>query len=377
MHSRLVSAGFGYTCSLQNQLEALVYGTTDRFNAIRTAPVFSEAATLRELLLGSNKLTTLGNCEFAPRGLQILDVRDNKISTMGPGVSLLTQLERLDVTNNDLRDLPPELGTVRSVKSIVLDGNPMKAIRRDIIGRGTMAVMEHLRMRLGGPSEEAALHDAHVQKAAASELSNQAQFGGSLEYAGKRAGVIPESVWVGVGSSAITRAVLARNALPAFPAPILQYAGSLGHLDLGFNKISVVPSEIGVLRMLKCLDLRNNALRSLPAEIAALPELAELIISMNRFSEIPAAVLRARSLRSLIASDNQMLEIPAAALAELPVLNCLDLTNNSISKVPPELGLLPAMKQLKLDGNTFKVPRPAILARGTPALLEYLRGRIG
>ena len=33
-------------------------------------------------------------------------------------------------------------------------------------------------------------------------------------------------------------------------------------------------------------------------------------------------------------------------------------------------------RSVQLEGNPFRVPRPAILAKGTGALLEYLRGRI-
>lgn len=40
------------------------------------------------------------------------------------------------MTNNDLSGLPAELGTLRDLKAIVLDGNPMRKIRRDIITRG-------------------------------------------------------------------------------------------------------------------------------------------------------------------------------------------------------------------------------------------------
>jgi len=28
------------------------------------------------------------------------------------------------------------------------------------------------------------------------------------------------------------------------------------------------------------------------------------------------------------------------------------------------------------QGNMFRMPRPAILAKGTPAVMEYLRGRV-
>ena len=45
------------------------------------------------------------------------------------------------------------------------------------------------------------------------------------------------------------------------------------------------------------------------------------------------------------------------------------------SQVPPALGLLP-LTTLKLEGNSFKTPRPAQLAQGTRAVLDYLKSRI-
>ena len=65
---------------------------------------------------------------------------------------------------------------------------------------------------------------------------------------------------------------------------------------------------------------------------------------------------------------------------QLTVLACLsrlDLSANSIAKVPPQLGVMhPTLKQLALDGNPLRTIRQAVLQKGTPALLEYLRGRI-
>lgn len=80
-------------------------------------------------------------------------------------------------------------------------------------------------------------------------------------------------------------------------------------------------------------------------------------------------------LANLIANDNQLSTIDAAALQGLPSLRCLDVSNNAITRVPPELGCLP-LTMLKLEGNSFKIPRPALLAKGTPAVLAYLKDRI-
>jgi Leucine-rich repeat (LRR) protein len=49
---------------------------------------------LKELLLGNNCITTLGNLANLPSGLNILDVRDNKIDALDDSVACLTQLQR-------------------------------------------------------------------------------------------------------------------------------------------------------------------------------------------------------------------------------------------------------------------------------------------
>jgi hypothetical protein len=33
-------------------------------------------------------------------------------------------------------------------------------------------------------------------------------------------------------------------------------------------------------------------------------------------------------------------------------------------------------RSLQLEGNPFRIPRPQILAKGTSAIMDYLRGRL-
>ena len=111
---------------------------------------------------------------------------------------------------------------------------------------------------------------------------------------------------------------------------------------------------------------------------------------------MPVSVYRLHKLEVLLASDNQIDAVDATRLQEMKQLATLDLTNNSISQVPPELGLCTQLRyfegtvaslvsnvasmwffrSLQLDGNSFRIPRTAILSKGTLAVLEYLRGRI-
>lgn len=67
-------------------------------------------------------------------------------------VSLLNhRLEELTLSNNDLAGLPAELGHLsESLRSLQLDGNPLRSIRRPIIERGTAAVLQYLKERIAG-----------------------------------------------------------------------------------------------------------------------------------------------------------------------------------------------------------------------------------
>ena len=53
----------------------------------------------------------------------------------------------LNVQNNDIDDkgLPPLIGLHKTLKTVQIDGNPIKSIRRPIIERGSEAIMKCLR----------------------------------------------------------------------------------------------------------------------------------------------------------------------------------------------------------------------------------------
>jgi len=121
-----------------------------RDNRIPAMPDLARASNLREVCLGNNGIITVGDLTCLPPSTRILDLRDNAIAVIPGSISHLVQLERLDVSNNELSGLPAELGAL-PVNAIVVDGNPMRKIRRDIISKGTMAIMKHLRNMVRWP----------------------------------------------------------------------------------------------------------------------------------------------------------------------------------------------------------------------------------
>jgi Leucine-rich repeat (LRR) protein len=64
-------------------------------------------------------------------------------------ISSLRSLEELNLANNDLSGLPAKLGTLApKLRLLLLEGNPLRAIRRPVLERGTQAVLQHLRDRI-------------------------------------------------------------------------------------------------------------------------------------------------------------------------------------------------------------------------------------
>jgi Leucine-rich repeat (LRR) protein len=76
------------------------------------------------------------------------NLRDNQLNSLPKSIKALQTLERLDLSNNNLSNLPAEMATIEPLKQILLAGNPLRAIRKDIVNRGTIAIIKHLRNQL-------------------------------------------------------------------------------------------------------------------------------------------------------------------------------------------------------------------------------------
>ncbi|KAH3694443.1 leucine-rich repeat-containing protein 40-like [Dreissena polymorpha] len=358
-----------------------------RHNRLLHLPVLKNCVNLKELHLGNNQISEITAAHVAHLpAISILDLRDNKLTALPEEMGNLESLERLDVTNNDLTGLPFRLGAITSLKSIVVDGNPMKSIRRDIVMRGTQEVKKYLRSRI----EEPVTINNGTSNGVQSSKGQSGVIGGSgegvnahdvkqfklLDYSNKQCKLIPEDVLKVAAEGEVTSVNLSKNCFTELPEGIMLVSDHLKELNLGFNRLPKLHPDIGLYFRLTFLDLRNNLLTDLPSDMSSLKELREIILSFNRFTKLPSVVYSLPKLEILFANDNKLGSIEADGINRLSCLATLDLQNNSIGQVPPELGNCTHIKSLQLSGNLFRIPSPAILAKGTNAILEHLRSRI-
>ena len=98
---------------------------------------------------------------------------------------------------------------------------------------------------------------------------------------------IPASL---LGLKSLSKLDLSGNDIEYFPDVPHLPASNLTSLQLGFNKIKVLPNSICNLNRLKCLDLEHNLLEFLPMHIGSLSNLEKLVVRDNRLWFLPASV---------------------------------------------------------------------------------------
>ena len=349
-----------------------------RNNALRSLPNLQSCDQLLELYLGNNSLTIIP--ENLSKSITILELRDNKINDVPQSITSFTKLERFDIANNNVSKLPPVMGNMLSIKVIALDGNPLRTIRRDIINRGTQAVLKHLKSRIVLSNDDL----KNVQKAAALPQSSQLVEHkkkhellsmGKLTLTKESVAEVEKRLFEASEISLFDISVT-HCSLMVLPESLLLQKNNLKVLNVSSNKLTNLPSSIGTLIFLTHADFSNNILSDLPMQFQNLVLLREVNLSNNKLKNFPDCLYEMKQLEHIFVDNNQISNISALSIQKLESLMTLSLQNNSISQVPPELGLLKKLQTLKLEGNIFRIPRQSIVQKGSLAIIEYLRSRL-
>ncbi|XP_044054955.1 leucine-rich repeat-containing protein 40 isoform X1 [Siniperca chuatsi] len=348
-----------------------------RHNKLRLLPKLP-APVLKELYVGNNQIEQLETEQLAClTTMSLLELRDNKIKTLPEQITLLSTLTRLDLTNNDITTLPASLSLLPNLKVLLLEGNPLRGIRRDLLTKGTNELLKYLRGRIKEEPERA--DEGHT----AMTLPSQARVNVHniktlklLVYSEKQAGSIPDELFDAAVDQGVTTVNFSKNQLTSIPPRLVEFQSSMSDINLGFNRLTCCSPDICKLLQLIHIDLRNNQLTDLPSEMKNLTKLCSIILNYNRFKSFPEVLYQIVSLETVLLGNNQVGGVDPCRLIKLVHLSTLDLSNNDLLNIPPELGLCTSLRCLNLEGNPFRTPRAAIVAKGTDAVLEYLRSRI-
>jgi Leucine-rich repeat (LRR) protein len=103
--------------------------------------------TLEHLRWEKGGLASVPGEIYKMKHLKTLRLGDNRIESIERSIANLQNLDELDVKNNELAQLPPDLGLL-SLRSLQLEGNPLRSIRRAVIEKGTTAVLAYLKDKM-------------------------------------------------------------------------------------------------------------------------------------------------------------------------------------------------------------------------------------
>jgi Leucine-rich repeat (LRR) protein len=141
------------------------------------------------------------------------------------------------------------------------------------------------------------------------------------------------------------------NTLKSLPPKISELT-NLNLLNLSGNKLIVLPPEVTNLTRLQSLHLTCNKLKFLPPEVTRLTRLQSLHLSDNELIVFPPEVIRLTSLQSLRLSENKLIVLPPE-IVRLAMLQELYLSENKLIVLPPEITRLTNLKILSLRNNSL------------------------
>ncbi|KAJ5142971.1 Leucine-rich repeat typical subtype [Penicillium bovifimosum] len=348
---------------------------------------------LHTLLIGVNRITHLP-CVSSWQSLLTLSAEENKIAELPQGFVELKSIKKADFTGNDLTRLDDKIGFMESLTSFRIPNNPLR--ERRLLNMDTEDIKREMRSRCD-PDPLDSDDEGSVATQFTLAPENPALDGswqiksGTLDKSYADMTDLKVEQLDMISWQDIRCLYLQHNEFSHFPVPAIQMlAESLIELDLSHNPLSGAdflssPLELPKLQSLTLNAATLTAWEPLLSNLTA-PSLKFLDISHNRLKgPLPHLRKTYPELKTLVASDNQISSLEFEAVQGLQVL---ELSNNDIDSLPPKIGLLAAqrsplnwgngsaLRRFEVAGNRFRVPRWQVVAKGTDAILDFLRERI-
>ncbi|XP_063381179.1 protein artichoke-like [Cydia fagiglandana] len=326
-------------------------------NRIRAVDAGSLPRAIVTLRLSDNLLREPPMLVALPR-LQHLTLRDNLIHTsseLETDVQLHALLHTLDLTHNDLDDdFSLELGVRLELRNLLLDLNDFTSLPAFVIecGRLEKLSLSHNRITAMPETLNALASDLRQLDLDYNELvalplaMNELMRLRRLSAAYNRLREVPSL------PPRLYALSLAGNDLANFPEGLTNIeAGTLTHLDLGYNRIAHVGASMfgAWATALDTLSLRGNRLATLlPGAFPPLP-LRELALSFNELYSLSSEALSSLRVLSVLELSGTL---AGGSMPRAPAAAWLALDNNDIRRVSAaDLRAHLLLEHLNLDFN--------------------------
>jgi len=127
---------------------------------------------------------------------------------------------------------------------------------------------------------------------------------------------------------------------------------NLTDLNLGENKLTQLPDGICGFQRLRTLKIFGNKLTSLPEKIGELEKLEYLDVSGNELSSIPESVFDLINLEHLSLFDNKITYL-SSRIGELAILKLLNVSENLLTHLPYQLLDCGRLREMYIGQNRY------------------------
>jgi len=147
-------------------------------------------------------------------------------------------------------------------------------------------------------------------------------------------------------------------------------SGHSTHLTLKNRGMSEIDRRF-ILTQMTVMDLSYNRLTTLPSDIIRCTNLGEINLSNNQLAEVPEVIGQCHFLRILNFSNNHLTELPKSLL-NLKDLTWLSVAQNKLTSLPDWIISLGKLSTFLCAQNKIKGIPKEILAQGGEAVMLYL-----
>lgn len=123
------------------------------------------------------------------------------------------------------------------------------------------------------------------------------------------------------------------------------------------------------------LTLSNCNLTAVPNAVFQLVNLIRLDLSFNGITQLSTDINKLTKLKQLWINDNPLVEIPHN-LSSCSELETIDLSNTRVTNLPRDLGKLPKLVEINLKGCPLKETISDLHEAGVASMVSHLRRKI-